>query len=94
VHAYRKPAPGMRDLGWRRRIFGPWPPSLSLPSLDRPCQRNVVAFRVRHQEEDADRLPTLAVAQCDGSTSAMPHRNEALGRGSTPEEAAFLLEPG
>lgn len=23
-----------------------------------------------------------------------PHRNEVLGRASTPEEAAFLMEPG
>jgi uncharacterized protein (DUF924 family) len=49
--------------------------------FDQPGMEDTLRFELRHQ----------AIIECFGH---YPHRNAILGRESTPEELAFLSEPG
>jgi uncharacterized protein (DUF924 family) len=76
----------------------------------RPLQRLFLYLPFEHSEQLADQERSVALFQALGDAKLLdaavrhrdiicrfgrfPHRNKALGRASTPEEAAFLAEPG
>lgn len=76
----------------------------------RPVQRLFLYLPFEHSERLADQERSVVLFEALGDAKLLdvavrhrdiirrfgrfPHRNKALGRASTPEEAAFLAEPG
>ena len=82
---------GMRPVE-RLFLYLPFEHSEKLPDQERACQLTA-ALESFSETNDAYRY---AVAHRDiiARFGRFPHRNAALGRASTPEEVAFLKEPG
>lgn len=88
-----------RDLGYHERYF------LYMPLMhaeDRALQERCVALFASLGEDFPDHADSAAKAKDFAERhraivdrfGRFPHRNAILGRESTPEEAAFLKEPG